>query len=87
MVCKGGRKLTSKFSRNVAGSSEESLSSSLVRFYRRSEVECIWRVSRNVGRNVGLRLAITVIIVNRYPWSVDRSLLKVWTPIAVELGI
>jgi hypothetical protein len=71
----------------TSGGSEESLSLSLGRFHRRSEVECIWRVCRDVRRNVGLCLTITVIIVNRHPWPVDRSPLKVWPSKAVELGI
>ena len=87
VVCKCGRKLTSEFSRYVAGSSEEPLSSSLIRFHRRSEVECVGRVGRNVGGDVRLCLTITVVIVDWYSWPVHRSLLKVWTSVSVKLGI
>jgi hypothetical protein len=87
VVCKCGRKLTSEFSRYVAGSGEEPLSSSLIRFHRRSEVECVGRVCRNVGGDVGLCLTITVVVMDRHSWPVHGSLLKVWTSISVKLGI
>jgi len=87
VICKSGRKLTSKFPRYVTGGSEESISSSLVRCNRRSEVECVGRVCGNVSRDIPLCLAITVVVVDRYSWPVHRSLFKVWTSISVKLGI
>ena len=50
-------------------------------------IKSVRAVSSGVERNEILPGTITIIVMDWHSWSVNRKLLKVWSSMAIELGV